>query len=67
MGVNGEDLQLHSVYEKISRRSCKNPYQYYKSRENLYQVPQVTHAVSEREHYRRQQTHDIFRYSLVLW
>ena len=67
MGVNAEALQLHSVYEKIFRKSCKNPYQYYKSRENPYQVLQVTRAVSEREHYRRQQTHDIFQYSLVLW
>ena len=40
MGVNGEALQLHAVY--------KNPYQYYKSHENPYQVLQVTCAASER-------------------
>ena len=48
MGVNGEALQLHSVYEKNFCKSSKNPYQYYKSRENPYQVLQVTCAVSER-------------------
>ena len=29
-------------------KSCENPYQYYKSRENRYQVLQVTYTVSER-------------------
>ena len=40
MGVNGEALQLHAVYKK--------PYFYCKSRENPYQVLQVTRAASER-------------------
>ena len=29
-------------------KSCENPYQYYKSDENLYQLLKVTHAASER-------------------
>ena len=43
MGVNGEALQLHTVYRKVFfyYKSCENPYQYYKSREDLYQVLQV--------------------------
>ena len=40
MRVNGEALQLHIVYKKGNF--------YYKSRENLYQVLQVTHTASER-------------------
>ena len=36
MGGNGEALLLHTVYKKLNF--------YYKSRENLYQVLQVTHA-----------------------
>ena len=49
-------LQLHTVYKKSyfyykSRKNpyhyCKNPYQYCKSRENMYQVLQVTRAASE--------------------
>ena len=49
MGVNGEALQLHTVYKKpyFYCKSRENPYQYYKSRENPYQVLQVTHAASE--------------------
>ena len=56
MGVNGEALQLHSVYKKpyfFTAKSHDNPYQYYKSRENLYQVLQVTRAASERAMNRR--------------
>ena len=39
MGVNGEALQLHAVYKKL--------YFYITSRENPYQVLQVTRAASE--------------------
>ena len=46
-GVNGEALQLHSVYKKPYCKLRENPYQYYKSRENPYQVLQVTRAASE--------------------
>ena len=60
MGVNGEALQLHTVYEKPYffyykshenlyqyYKSCENLYQYYKSHENPYQVLQVTRTASE--------------------
>ena len=50
MGVNGEALQLLQ-FKKSHIFNCKsheNLYQYYKSRENPYQVLQVTHAASER-------------------
>ena len=59
MEVNGEALQLHSVYKKPFfynkshenpyqyYKSCENLYQYYKSRENPYQVLQVRCAASE--------------------
>ena len=44
MGVNGEALQLHTVYKSRNfyYKSRENPYQYCKSRENPYQVLQVT-------------------------
>ena len=45
---NGEALQLHAVYRIFYCKSHVNLYQYKKSRENLYQVLQVTRAVSER-------------------
>ena len=50
MGVNGEALQLHAVYIKpyfFYCKSRKNPCQYYKLRENPYQVLQVTRTASE--------------------
>ena len=51
MGVNGEALQLHAVFKKpffftISHTRIR--IRYCKSRENLYQVPQVACAASER-------------------
>ena len=61
MGVNGEALQLRAVYKKpyffttshatirISTTShARICIRYYKSRENPYQVLQVTCAASER-------------------
>ena len=44
MGVNGEALQLHTVYKwpYFYYKSRENPYQYCKSRKNPYQVLQVT-------------------------
>ena len=60
MGVDGEALQLHTVYKKpyFYYSSSENPYQYYKSHENpyeycnscenQYQVLQITYAASER-------------------
>ena len=49
MRVNGEALQLHSVYKKpyFYCKSHKNLYQYYKSCENPYKVLQVTRTASE--------------------
>ena len=43
MGVNGETLQLHTVYKKpyFLLKSRENPYQYCKSCENPYQVLQM--------------------------
>ena len=61
MGVNGEALQLHAVYKKpyfllqVTRESVSGTasharirIRYCKSRENPYQVLQVTCAASER-------------------
>ena len=61
MGVNGEALQLHAVYKKpyfllqVTRESvsvtashARIRIRYCKSRENPYQVLQVTCAASER-------------------
>ena len=71
MGVNGEALQLHTVYKKqyfvtqvtqesvsvlqVMRESISGTtsharirIRYYKSRENPYQVLQVTYTASER-------------------
>jgi len=47
MGVNGEALQMHTVYKNCICycKSRENPYQYYKSRKNLYQVLQVVCCV----------------------
>ena len=49
MGVNGEALsRMQFIKSSIFYcKSCENPYQYYKSRENLYQILQVTRAASE--------------------
>ena len=50
MGVNGEALQLHTVFKKsyFLLQVTRNLYQYYNSRENSYQVLQVTCTASER-------------------
>ena len=48
-GVNGEALQLHSVYKKLYFycKSRENLYQYYKSHKNPHQVLQVMCSASE--------------------
>ena len=48
MGVSGEVNCSYMLYQIFYYKSRKNPYQYYKSHENLYHVLQVTCTASER-------------------
>ena len=63
--VNGETLQLHTIYRK--KKTCfffyymshQNLYQYYKSRDNPYQVSSTTSHIDASEHVMKLKVHMI--------